>query len=136
MLHFNTHVIDPKADWVTFVHGAGGSSNIWFKQLREFRKHFNLLLVDLRGHGGSRKPELDHKQRYTFQAIGDDIIQVLDHLSIQKTHYIGISLGTIIIRELSERYPERTLSMIMGGAVMKLNFRGAWASVFIPSFLT
>ncbi|MFM7177482.1 MAG: alpha/beta fold hydrolase [Bacteroidota bacterium] len=124
MLHFNTHIIDPKAEWVTFVHGAGGSSNIWFKQLREFRKHFNLLLVDLRGHGGSKKFVYEHKQKYTFEAIGDDIIEVLNHLGIQKTHYIGISLGTIIIRELSERYPERTLSMIMGGAVMKLNFRG------------
>ncbi len=39
--------------WVTFVHGAGGSSSIWFKQIREFQKHFNVLLLDLRGHGDS-----------------------------------------------------------------------------------
>lgn len=124
MLHYNTHVIDPQADWVTFVHGAGGSSNIWFKQLRDFRKHFNLLLVDLRGHGGSKRSIEEHQPHYTFQAIGDDVIEVMNHLGIERSHFIGISLGTIIIRDLSERHPGRIQSMIMGGAVMKLNLRG------------
>lgn len=124
MLHYTTHVIDPQAEWVTFVHGAGGSSNIWFKQLRDFRKHFNLLLVDLRGHGGSKRENENHSTQYTFQAIGDEVIAVLNHAGIQRSHFIGISLGTIIIRDISERYSNRTLRMIMGGAVMKLNLRG------------
>ena len=42
------------APWVTFVHGAGGSSSTWFKQIREFRKEHNVLLIDLRGHGQSK----------------------------------------------------------------------------------
>jgi pimeloyl-ACP methyl ester carboxylesterase len=124
MLHFKTHIVDPSAEWVTFVHGAGGSSNIWFKQLRDFGRHFNLLLVDLRGHGGSKKSAHEHHPHYTFQAIGDDVIEVLDHLGISKSHFIGISLGTIIIRDLSERHADRIHSLVMGGAVMKLNFRG------------
>ena len=33
-------------------------------------------------------------------------------------------MGTIVIREITERFPERTLTMIMGGAIMKLNLRG------------
>ena len=40
-------------DWVVFVHGAGGSSSIWYKQVRDFREHFNVLLIDLRGHPAS-----------------------------------------------------------------------------------
>ena len=36
---------------------AGGSSSIWFKQIRAFKKMFNVLLLDLRGHGNS-KPKL------------------------------------------------------------------------------
>ena len=83
-----------------------------------------MLLLDLRGHGKSKKPIYEQLKRYTFDVIGDEIIEVLDYLKIQKTHFIGISLGTIIIREITERHPERTASMIMGGAVMKLNFRG------------
>ena len=124
MLSYSTHLHSPQAPWVTFVHGAGGSSTIWYKQLRSFRENYNVLLVDLRGHGKSKAPFYEKLKQYNFTTIGNEVIEVLDHLKIQSTHWIGISLGTIIIREITERFPERTLSMIMGGAVMKLNKRG------------
>jgi pimeloyl-ACP methyl ester carboxylesterase len=110
--------------WVTFVHGAGGSSSIWFKQIRDFQKEYNVLLLDLRGHGASQtKLEKAFKQKYTFSALANDILEVLDHLKIEKSHFVGISLGTILIRQLAEMYPERVQSMIMGGAILKMNFR-------------
>ncbi len=109
---------------MTFIHGAGGSSSIWYKQLRAFKEHFNVLLIDLRGHGRSEGIPLKRWERYSFEAIGNDVLEVLDHLRIEKSHFVGISLGTVIIREISERHPERCLSMIMGGAIMKINFRG------------
>lgn len=106
------------------MHGAGGSSSIWYKQVREFRKHFNVLLLDLRGHGDS-KPTLKDafNDKYTFDSITADIVEVIDHLKIEKSHFIGISLGTILIRNLAEKYPQRVESMIMGGAIMKLDVR-------------
>lgn len=109
---------------MTFVHGAGGSSSIWYKQVREFRKHFNVLLLDLRGHGDS-KPSLKDafNDKYTFDAITDDIVEVVDHLKIENSHYVGISLGTILIRNLAEKHPHRVVSMVMGGAIMKLGIR-------------
>ncbi len=124
LLHFVTYVKDETAPWVCFVHGAGGSSSIWFKQIRDFSKNFNVLLLDLRGHGKSKRAIYDKLKRYTFQVIGDDVMAVLDHLKIKKSHFIGISLGTIIVRELAERFPDRVQAMILGGAVMKLNIRG------------
>ena len=124
MLHYTTYVKDQNAEWVTFVHGAGGSSSIWFAQIRDFKKVFNVLLIDLRGHGKSKKPIYEKLKKYSFDHIGDEVIDVLDHLEIESTHFIGISLGTVIIREITERYPQRTTSMVMGGAIMKLNIRG------------
>ena len=38
MLHFKTFIKQDTSSWVTFVHGAGGSSAIWYKQLRDFKK--------------------------------------------------------------------------------------------------
>ncbi len=106
------------------MHGAGGSSTIWYKQLREFKKHFNVLLLDLRGHGNSKLHLKDaFLDKYTFDTITNDILEVIDHEKIQKSHFIGISLGTILIRNLAEKHPSRVESMIMGGAIMKLNFR-------------
>ncbi|NNK89038.1 MAG: alpha/beta hydrolase [Saprospiraceae bacterium] len=124
MLHYKTYIKDKSANWVTFIHGAGGSSTIWFRQIRDFKNHFNILLVDLRGHGASKKHIYEKLKRYSFDNIGDEVIEVLDHLKIRSSHFIGISLGTIIIRELTERYPDRIKAMVLGGAIMKLNFRG------------
>lgn len=124
MLNYTTYLHQESTTWVTFVHGAGGSSSIWHKQLREFRKHFNVLLLDLRGHGDS-KPSLKDafNDRYTFDSITDDIVEVVDHLKIDRSHYVGISLGTILIRNLAERHPHRVVSMVMGGAILKLGIR-------------
>ena len=124
MLNHYTYIKQGHSQWVTFVHGAGGSSSIWFKQIRSFREHFNVLVLDLRGHGRS-KPKLSDalNTNYTFNAITKDIIEVLDHLQIEKSHFVGISLGTILIRNLAEIHPQRVQSMIMGGAILKLNFR-------------
>lgn len=124
MLSYTSFKNDNTTDWVTFIHGAGGSSSIWYKQIRDFNKEYNVLLIDLRGHGKSKKHLFEKLKRYTFDVIGDDVIEVLDHLKIKATHFVGISLGTIIIREITERYPERTKSMILGGAVMRINIRG------------
>lgn len=124
MLNYYTYQHDTATQWVTFVHGAGGSSSIWFKQVRDFKKEFNVLILDLRGHGNS-KPKLKDtfNPKYTFDSITKDIVEVIDHLKIKESHFVGISLGTILIRNLAEKHPTLVKSMIMGGAIIKLNFR-------------
>lgn len=44
-------------------------------------------------------------------------------MKIKKSHFIGISLGTILIRNLAEKRPDLVESMVLGGAILKLNFR-------------
>jgi len=125
MLSYTTYIHENSDIWVTFVHGAGGSSSVWFKQVRAFKKHFNVLLLDLRGHGDS-KTDRDNDNiidQYTFDSLTNDIIEVIDHEKIERAHFIGISLGTILIRNLAEKFPERVESMVLGGAVMNLNYR-------------
>lgn len=124
MLNYYLYPHKKSKEWVTFVHGAGGSSSIWFKQVRDFKKQFNVLILDLRGHGNS-KPKLkdSFNPKYTFDSITNDIVEVIEYLKINQSHFIGISLGTILIRNLAEQKPELVKSMIMGGAIIKLNFR-------------
>ena len=36
MLYYSLHTQAKEAPWITFIHGAGGSSTIWYKQIRFF----------------------------------------------------------------------------------------------------
>lgn len=124
MLNYYSYKHSVSTQWVTFVHGAGGSSAIWYKQLRDFKKHFNVLILDLRGHGDSKSIiKSSFNKKYTFDAITEDIVEVIEYLQIKKSHFVGISLGTILIRNLAEKKPHLVKSMIMGGAIIKFNLR-------------
>lgn len=124
MINYIKYQHDSSSEWITLIHGAGGSSTIWYRQIRIFAEKYNVLLIDLRGHGRSNKLGLEtlHK-KYTFSFIANDVLEVLDYEGIEKTHFVGISLGTIIIRQIAEEHPQRVLSMIMGGAILKFNFK-------------
>lgn len=123
LLYYKTYEHPTSEEWVVFIHGAGGSSSIWFKQIREFKEDFNLLLIDLRGHGKSAASFKNlWNERYTFPSVTKDIIEVLDHLKLPPAHIVGVSLGTILARQLAEMEPQRVKTMIMAGAVTKLNF--------------
>lgn len=130
MLHHQIYRHPTSNEWVTFVHGAGGSLSVWFKQVKSFSKEFNVLLIDLRGHGRSEGRELKNGNAYTFKQIGSDVIRTMDELGIDRSHFVGISLGTIVIRDLAEHHPSRVSSMTLGGAVMKLNIRSRMLVVF------
>ena len=140
LLYHKKYELAPDKEWVIFIHGAGGSSSIWFRQLRAFKEHFNIMLIDLRGHGKSQHFfEAYMKNDYTFKDVSQDIIEVMEHNQIISAHFVGISLASIIIRSLAEQAPERIKSMTLGGAVIRLNIRskilinlGNWFKTLVP----
>ena len=93
LLFHKTYLHPTSKEWVVFVHGAGGSSSIWFKQIREFSKHFNVLMIDLRGHGKSKRSFLNaFKKKYTFTSLAQDIVDVLDKEKIKSSHFVFFNL--------------------------------------------
>ncbi|WP_227396437.1 alpha/beta fold hydrolase [Jeotgalibacillus aurantiacus] len=140
MLHYRTYQNNESLPWVTFIHGAGGSSSIWFKQIKEFRKHFNVIVVDLRGHGQSERGRW--KKGDTFKEISKEVIDVLNHLHVKQSHFIGISLGTIVVQTITSEFPQYVRSQILCGAIIKLDIRtkfllwfGRTTKRFIPYML-
>jgi pimeloyl-ACP methyl ester carboxylesterase len=124
LLNYTTYNHPTSAEWVTFVHGAGGSSTVWHKQVRAFSTEFNVLVPDLRGHGNN-KTGLNEmvNTKYTFDLVTSDIVELIDYLEIKQSHFVGISLGTILIRNLAKLHPKRVKSMVLAGAIVKLNAR-------------
>lgn len=137
LLSYYVYLQPKTSQWVTFIHGAGGSSIIWYKQIKAFHEHYNVLLIDLRGHGNSKQKPTTNS--LSFDEVVEDIIDVVNHLGIQTSHFVGISLGTIIIRQLADTHPHRVDSLTMAGAIMRLNLRsqilmsfGMLSKSFIP----
>ncbi len=123
MLYYKTYLNKESDQWVVFIHGAGGSSVVWYKQIQPYARHFNLLLIDLHGHGRSAKGSETGTSHYTFKNIASDVVKVLNHIGIKKAHFVGVSMGTIIVRQLAEIHKEYVSSMIMVGAITKLNLK-------------
>ena len=131
MLNFSVHNNENTSKWVTFIHGAGGSSSIWFQQFRAFKNEFNILLIDLSGHGKSESRfDENSKEGYTFEMITGDIVEVLNSLSIKKSHFIGVSLGTIIVRDIADRFPNLVESLVLAGAILKFNIQSNMLMIF------
>jgi pimeloyl-ACP methyl ester carboxylesterase len=113
MLCHIPHVLSKDNDWVIFLHGLGGNSNIFYKQIDEYKKHFNLMFIDLFGHGCT----LEQLNAYTYETLAKSAINVMDEENIDSAHLFGVSLGTIVMDAFAMLAPERIKTMVLGGAV-------------------
>ena len=96
------HEIDPAKRTVVFIHGAGLDHSWFGLQSRYFGYHgYNVLAVDLPGHGKSAGPALA-----TVPAMADWVMKVLDAARIQRASLVGHSMGTLISLDCAARYPQ------------------------------
>ena len=105
-----------KENWIVFIHGMGGSTLTWKKQIDFFSKDYNLLLIDLPGHGDSVK----HK-KISIKYVNDKIKEVLDFCNISKANFIGMSLGTLVVANFAVKYPNYVKTIIFGGAAINVD---------------
>ena len=112
------HEIDPAKRTVVFIHGAGLDHSWFGLQSRYFGYHgYNVLALDLPGHGKSAGPALT-----TVPAMTDWVVQLLDNLKISKASFVGHSMGTLISLDCAARHPSRVerIALIATAAPMKV----------------
>ena len=114
MLNYKLHDNHQKENLV-FIHGFGGSTKTWKKQIEFFSQKFNLLLIDLPGHGNSVK-----KKKITPEYVSMKIKEVLDFLKIKKAQFVGLSLGSLVVAHFAIEYPDYVKSIVFGGAAIKI----------------
>lgn len=120
LLYHETYQQPQHTEWMILVHGAGGSTRTWRRQVEDLGAEYNLLLVDLPGHGSSHEcTKAVHN--YSFEFIAGKIWEVADSKGIDKAHLLGISLGTILCLQMRLMAPKRVYSMILPGAIVQLN---------------
>jgi pimeloyl-ACP methyl ester carboxylesterase len=113
------HAIDPAKRTVAFVHGAGLDHSWFGLQSRYFGYHgWNVLALDLPGHGHSAGPAYDN-----VPAMADWVIRALDAVRIPKASVVGHSLGTLVAVEAAARHPQRVerIALIATGYPMSVS---------------
>jgi pimeloyl-ACP methyl ester carboxylesterase len=94
---------------VVLIHGYTDNARDWVPMLPYLSKRDRLILVDIRGHGRSSKPECC----YTRIDFAYDIKLLLDALGVQRADIVGHSLGSIIAQTFAEYWPERTAHVVL-----------------------
>ena len=97
-------------------HGSTMSIERWYQTgyVEPLEQHFQLILVDGRGHGASDKPH--DRAAYALSLRVGDVVAVLDSLRIEKTHYLGYSMGGWIGFGMAKYAANRVHSLMIGGA--------------------
>jgi pimeloyl-ACP methyl ester carboxylesterase len=104
------------------VHGAGGSTRTWRKQVEAFSSDYHLLLIDLPGHAGSAE-RTAHQTKYDFEWISNSIWEVVELYTQKPIHVVAVSLGSIIAMQMYEQRPNGVASLLFSGPIVSLNVK-------------
>jgi pimeloyl-ACP methyl ester carboxylesterase len=116
---------------MVMIHGVTGSVYVYPQMAAVLTAAgYRVILVDLRGHGHSDKPEAGP---YTTAQHVDDVNALLNKLGISKANVTGHSLGSVVAQGLAARYPDKvaSLSLIGTAATFKDNATLAYAQGLI-----
>jgi pimeloyl-ACP methyl ester carboxylesterase len=100
---------DPAGRAVVLIHGYTDSARDWVPLVPYLSAQLRLILVDLRGHGRSDKPECC----YTRWDFAYDVKLLLDALGVERADLVGHSLGSLIVQSFAENWPERARRVVL-----------------------
>jgi pimeloyl-ACP methyl ester carboxylesterase len=113
-----------EGDAIIFLHFGGGNLMMWQRAVPYFQDHYRLILVDLRDHGKSDKPQTDGH----IDTMARDVVGVMEHLKLERAHIIGSSLGAEVGLSIAANYPEKVISLVCEGALCsEYGPYGIWA---------
>jgi len=103
------YTVEGKGPWVVLSHSLACNLSMWDEQADALKRHYRVLRFDTRGHGGSDAPD----GAYSLDMLAEDLLGILDGLGIDKTHFVGLSMGGMIGMTFALAYPGRFLSLML-----------------------
>ncbi|MDM1262726.1 MULTISPECIES: 3-oxoadipate enol-lactonase [Acinetobacter] len=107
---------------LVFSNSLGTNFKMWQPQIDHFQQDFFVICYDTRGHGASSAPQ----GPYTLDQLGQDVVNLLDHLNIEKAAFCGISMGGLTGQWLAINKPERFSHVVVCNTAAKIGQEQAW----------
>src|SRR5262249_5415948 len=98
---------------VILVHGVGLDAAIWQPQISALRGAYDVIAIDMLGHGGSSLPPTDAR----LSDYAEQLLAVADALGLGKVHVIGHSMGALVALEFALSQAGRIHSLVALNAV-------------------
>jgi pimeloyl-ACP methyl ester carboxylesterase len=98
----------PDGAVILLLHDLGSSGDSWRHVAPLLGQRFRVVAVDLRGHGGS-----SHTTDYSFEAMRNDVIRLLDALGFLGVIAIGHSMGGLVAYLLAATRPDLVRALVL-----------------------
>jgi pimeloyl-ACP methyl ester carboxylesterase len=108
---------------VVLMHGYCRNSNFWYAWIPVLARHFRVISPDLRGCGRSSVPPEGFA--WSLAQYHDDLIAFLDRAGIARAHFVGESMGGMVMPYIYSRSPSRIQSVVACSS--NLGVRGVMA---------
>ncbi|MCG2633350.1 MAG: alpha/beta hydrolase [Gammaproteobacteria bacterium] len=93
---------------LVFIHGWSSRASHWRAQLPRFAENYQVVAVDLGGHGHSGT----NRDRWDLPAFADDVVTVADALDLQQIILVGHSMGAVVMVEAASRLGDRVIGLV------------------------
>ncbi|MET4480261.1 pimeloyl-ACP methyl ester carboxylesterase [Bradyrhizobium sp. F1.13.3] len=97
---------------IIFLHEFAADYTNWEPQMRYFSRGHRCITYSARGYTPSDVPD---GEVYGYTHFYTDALAVLDHLKIDRAHFVGLSMGAYSSLQIGLNAPQRALSMTLAG---------------------
>ena len=111
-------------DWITLSHPIGSSLDLWTGQIEAFSRRHRVLTYNTRGHGKDRP----HGTHCSIDDLASDVLGLWRHLSIERSHFVGLSLGGCVGVAVAHQAPQsvQSLAVVNARLEMDADAAGMW----------
>jgi 3-oxoadipate enol-lactonase len=89
------------------ANSLAANYSMWDPQIEEWKKNFQVLRYNYRGHGGT--PSVGDFA--TSQDLADDVNELLESLNIKEIYWVGLSLGAMLGLYFAAHYPQKVKAL-------------------------
>jgi 3-oxoadipate enol-lactonase/4-carboxymuconolactone decarboxylase len=109
---------------LVLANSLGTSASMWDQQMPALSPRFRVVRYEHRGHGGIPAAV---PGPYSIADLGGDLVDLLDHLGIERASICGVSLGGMAALWVAAQRPERVDRLVLAATAARLGPPEGWA---------
>ena len=114
------YAVEGSGPWVTLAHSLSCDLTMWDELAVALAPTFRVLRHDARGHGGTSLPSSAPDGAYSFEQLTADTTGLLDALGIERTHFVGLSMGGMIGQYFALAAPQRLNKLVIANSTSRI----------------